>query len=224
MVNAAKNSPAVILWSIGNEIPDSTRPEGAEMARKLIADVRSIDTTRPIVIALGQVPQRARPGLSAGRDRSRSSTAWGSTTTPPDRWMRCYARYPGKFFFESESSSADLDPRGPTPPRAHSRRLTTAVPDSLLPAAVAAVLCCRRTLRAQPVDREVAEAARGGRSRRAAPRARRRGPPGRPSSRARSGRRQVLAVGAAGERVEAGPVAAWTWLTTPSASRRSRLR
>jgi beta-galactosidase len=28
MVNAAKNSPAVILWSIGNEIPDSTSAAG----------------------------------------------------------------------------------------------------------------------------------------------------------------------------------------------------
>ena len=28
MVNAAKNSPAVILWSIGNEIPDSTLARG----------------------------------------------------------------------------------------------------------------------------------------------------------------------------------------------------
>ena len=41
MVNAAKNSPAVVLWSIGNEIPDSTSSRSASpIAKRLIADVR----------------------------------------------------------------------------------------------------------------------------------------------------------------------------------------
>jgi beta-galactosidase len=49
MVDAAKNSPAVILWSIGNEIPDSTSVSvGVPIAKRLIADVKSIDTTREL--------------------------------------------------------------------------------------------------------------------------------------------------------------------------------
>src|SRR5216683_3285789 len=50
MVNASKNSPSVVLWSIGNETPDTGRSSGPGIAQKLIADIRSIDTTRPVVM------------------------------------------------------------------------------------------------------------------------------------------------------------------------------
>src|SRR3954454_23621909 len=51
MVDAAKNSPSVILWSIGNEIPDSTSATvGLPIAKRLVADIKAIDTTRPVVI------------------------------------------------------------------------------------------------------------------------------------------------------------------------------
>jgi beta-galactosidase len=104
MVNAAKNSPAVVLWSIGNETPDTGLPGGPAIAQKLIAAVRAVDTTRPVVM---------------GSDRYRSVPAAGS---PPDLILRMldglglnyntaasvdglHATYPDKFFFESESSS-----------------------------------------------------------------------------------------------------------------------
>lgn len=45
MVRAARNSPAVLMWSIGNEIPDSTRAEGVDMARRLVSTSRP--STRP---------------------------------------------------------------------------------------------------------------------------------------------------------------------------------
>ncbi len=68
MVNAAKNSPAVILWSIGNEIPDSTSAAGIPMAQRLIADIRGDRHEPPDRDRLGQVPQRAGAGLAAGPD------------------------------------------------------------------------------------------------------------------------------------------------------------
>ena len=103
MVNAHKNSPAVVLWSIGNETPDTGLP-GRAIAKKLIADVKSIDTTRPVVM---------------GSDRYRSVPKAGS---PPDLIVRqldglgvnyntatsmdgLRAAYPGTFFFCSETSS-----------------------------------------------------------------------------------------------------------------------
>ena len=104
MVNAAKNSPAVILWSIGNEIPDSTRPEGAEMARKLIADVRSIDTTRPIV--MGSDKYRSVPAPGSPQDAILAQLdGLGLNYNTAGSVDALHARYPGKFFFESESSS-----------------------------------------------------------------------------------------------------------------------
>ena len=50
MVHAAKNSPAVVLWSIGNETPDTGRSGGPAIAQRLIAGIKSIDTTRPVVM------------------------------------------------------------------------------------------------------------------------------------------------------------------------------
>ena len=59
MVNAAKNSPAVVLWSIGNETPDTGLPGGPAIAQKLIADIK-VDRHHPAGgHGLGQVPQRA---------------------------------------------------------------------------------------------------------------------------------------------------------------------
>ena len=104
MVNEAKNSPAVIMWSIGNEIPDWTSPQALPIEQRLIADIKSIDTTRPVV---------------AGSDRYRSVPAprvYRRSDAPEPRRPRRQLRhrpgdrrpprpYPTKFFFASETSS-----------------------------------------------------------------------------------------------------------------------
>jgi beta-galactosidase len=104
MVLAHRNSPAVVLWSIGNETPDTGLPDGPPIAARLIADVKSLDTSRPVVM---------------GSDRYRSVPSAGS---PPDLILRqldglgvnyntamsmdgLHAAYPSKFFFCSETSS-----------------------------------------------------------------------------------------------------------------------
>jgi beta-galactosidase len=104
MVLAHRNSPAVVLWSIGNETPDTGRSAGPAIAARLVADVKSVDTTRPVVM---------------GSDRYRSVPKAGS---PPDLILQqldglgvnyntatsmdgLHAAYPGKFFFCSETSS-----------------------------------------------------------------------------------------------------------------------
>lgn len=50
MVLAARNSPAVLMWSIGNEVSEFTSTSGLAMADRLIAAVKASDDTRPIVI------------------------------------------------------------------------------------------------------------------------------------------------------------------------------
>ena len=104
MVDEAKNSPAVIMWSIGNEIPDWTDPHALPIEQRLIKDIKRIDTTRPVV---------------AGSDRYRGVPTNGSTA---DQMLQnldglgvnydtanaidgLHAQYPDKFFFASESSS-----------------------------------------------------------------------------------------------------------------------
>ena len=51
MVTRDRNHPSVIMWSIGNEIPDSDKGVGVTIAKQLIQWVREEDTTRPITMA-----------------------------------------------------------------------------------------------------------------------------------------------------------------------------
>ncbi|HTU05227.1 MAG TPA: glycoside hydrolase family 2 TIM barrel-domain containing protein, partial [Trebonia sp.] len=104
MVLAHRNSPAIVLWSIGNETPDTGLPDGPPIATRLMADVQSIDTSRPVVMGSDQyrsVPQTGSPqdlivntldGLGVNYNTAMSMDG-------------LHAKYGSKFFFCSETSS-----------------------------------------------------------------------------------------------------------------------
>jgi beta-galactosidase len=46
MVYRDRNHPSVVMWSIGNEVPDQSTPEGPELAEKLIDICKEADPTR----------------------------------------------------------------------------------------------------------------------------------------------------------------------------------
>jgi beta-galactosidase len=48
MVLRDRNHPSVVMWSIGNEMYERTKPSGAQLAQELSARVRSLDATRPV--------------------------------------------------------------------------------------------------------------------------------------------------------------------------------
>ncbi len=50
-----RNHPSVIIWSIGNEIPNQWNPTGDTIARELAGIVRKLDSTRPITAACDNV-------------------------------------------------------------------------------------------------------------------------------------------------------------------------
>jgi beta-galactosidase len=52
LITSGRNHPSVVLWSIGNEIPESGTPQGIETANRLAARVRMLDPTRPITQAI----------------------------------------------------------------------------------------------------------------------------------------------------------------------------
>lgn len=48
MVLRDRNHPSVVMYSIGNEILERCQPAGAELSRRLSAEVRRLDPTRPV--------------------------------------------------------------------------------------------------------------------------------------------------------------------------------
>jgi beta-galactosidase len=55
MILRDRNHPSVILWSIGNEIPNSQAPEVVETAKILAGYIRLLDTTRPVTSAVNDL-------------------------------------------------------------------------------------------------------------------------------------------------------------------------
>lgn len=104
MVLAARNSPAVLMWSIGNEVPDFTSTAGLTMADRLIAGIKKLDETRPIVI--GSHRHRSVPPVGSPADLLLAKIdGLGLNYNTAASVDALHARYPRLFLFESESSS-----------------------------------------------------------------------------------------------------------------------
>jgi len=65
MVLRDRNHPSIIMWSIGNEIPERGEPEGAERAEMLTGYVRQLDPTRPVTSAVNGVTPDKDPFFAA---------------------------------------------------------------------------------------------------------------------------------------------------------------
>jgi beta-galactosidase len=52
MVLRDRNHPSVIMWSIGNEIPERAQPRGVEIAKQLSEYIKTLDSTRPITAGI----------------------------------------------------------------------------------------------------------------------------------------------------------------------------
>ncbi len=52
MILRDRNHPSVVMWSIGNEVPERGKPEGAALAHTLADFVRKMDPTRPVTAAV----------------------------------------------------------------------------------------------------------------------------------------------------------------------------
>jgi beta-galactosidase len=56
LVVSGRNHPSVVLWSIGNEIPETGTSLGVETAKRLAARVHALDPTRPVTQAINNDP------------------------------------------------------------------------------------------------------------------------------------------------------------------------
>ncbi|GAA4727870.1 glycoside hydrolase family 2 TIM barrel-domain containing protein [Phytohabitans rumicis] len=101
MVHEFKNSPSVVMWSIGNEIRGQTVAD----AQRLVADIKSIDTTRPVV--WGSDSYRTPPSpTSTNGQIAQLLDGVGLNYNTAQSVDALHQLYPDTFFFESESSSS----------------------------------------------------------------------------------------------------------------------
>jgi len=57
MILRDRNHPSIVLWSIGNEVPDRADSTGLATRKKLVQRVRELDPTRKITEAICRTPQ-----------------------------------------------------------------------------------------------------------------------------------------------------------------------
>lgn len=104
MVLAARNSPAVLMWSIGNEVPDSTSTAGLAMADRIIDAIKAADDTRPLVI--GSDKYRRLPAKGSAADLMLAKLdGLGLNYNTAKSVDQLHDAYPHLILFESESSS-----------------------------------------------------------------------------------------------------------------------
>jgi beta-galactosidase len=99
-----RNHPSVIIWSIGNEIPQQSDTSALRIAPELAAIVHSLDKTRPITTA------NDRPDTNNKIIKSGAIDLIGYNYHHFD-YATFHDRYPGKKFIATETTSG-LEMRG----------------------------------------------------------------------------------------------------------------
>ena len=98
MIASGRNHPSIILWSIGNEIPELTKPSGRDEARALSDLVHKLDPTRPVTAAVNQ--------FGPGTDDYIKALDVAGYNYFPERYGWDHQAHPNRVMFGSESFSA----------------------------------------------------------------------------------------------------------------------
>lgn len=92
-----RNHPSIIMWSVGNEIPDQCYPEGPERLKPLLETVRALDPTRPVTAGCCFMHLANDTGFSDLLDIAGYNGGGGSVFYEKDK-----AKYPNRKFIATE--------------------------------------------------------------------------------------------------------------------------
>jgi len=102
MLMRDRNHPSIIMWGIGNEIPEVWTPAGAPLAQQITERVRSLDSTRPLT--------QAFPGATYGPDPDAAMAEVdiaGYNYNLAQNQAEDHKRVPARIMMTTESFSAD---------------------------------------------------------------------------------------------------------------------
>jgi len=102
MVCRDRNHPSVIMWSIGNEIPERGNAEGAESAKLLAGYIKTLDSTRAITSAVNGLNEDKDPYF-AQLDVAGYNYAAGGDHLVEGIYAVDHRRMPKRIMYGSES-------------------------------------------------------------------------------------------------------------------------
>ncbi len=103
MVLRDRNHPSVILWSVGNEIPERADPAGLAIEKQLIDRIRQLDQTRPITEAIPPFFDAKRPRPWTDTDAPFQLLGVGGYNYEWSKYESDHARHPERVMAGTES-------------------------------------------------------------------------------------------------------------------------
>jgi beta-galactosidase len=98
MVHRDRNHPSVIMWSIGNEVPDQSAPGGNRIAKRLQDIVHREDPTRPVTAGMDRFDDDIKNNFASVLDIP-------GFNYKPHRYPEAYGKLPQGFLLGSETAS-----------------------------------------------------------------------------------------------------------------------
>ena len=102
MIERDRNHPSIIMWSIGNEIPERAKPEGVETAKMLVDYVKKMDTSRPVSAAVNGLSLDKDPFFNT-LDVSGYNYETGGDHGRNQVFVTDHERMPERIMYQSES-------------------------------------------------------------------------------------------------------------------------